>query len=198
MHDAGSAYIARVEFLEEEMGTKTDAPGKVLWTKEQIQRRVDELAAEISASFNGGNLLCLVVLRGGFFFAADLIRGLKGFDRIEIDFVRLSSYAGTSPGGEVKFRGQLPKVAGDNVLVIEDLTDTGATMHTLADALRASGAAQVKYAVLVDKTARRNREFHGDFVAFKIDRDDFLVGYGMDLNDNFRALPSICSVPAAK
>lgn len=173
----------------------SDALGeKVLWTQNQIQQRVSEMARDISATMGEGTLSCLVVLRGGFFFAADLIRQLTGFERIEVDFVRLSSYQGMVSSGAVKFRGTLPQVAGRNVLVIEDLLDTGLTLKVLSEALSASGARSVRYAVLVDKKARRQHTLVPDYVAFKLDTDDYLYGYGMDLDGGRRELPYIAAV----
>ena len=175
------------------MADKSDQPVfKPLFTEEQIQKRVSELAREISSTIGGGRLLCLVVLRGGFFFASDLIRQLTGFERVEIDFVRLASYAGMHSSGDVKFRGQLPQVAGSNVLVIEDLLDTGTTLSTLSEALRAGGAGSVRYAVLIDKGGRAGKGIEPDFVAFgKLGKDDYLIGYGMDYEGAYRDQRSI-------
>ncbi|NUQ36126.1 MAG: hypoxanthine phosphoribosyltransferase [Planctomycetaceae bacterium] len=176
------------------MGSNHAASFRTIYTADQIQKRVSDLAADISRTLGGGDLLCLVVLRGGIFFGADLIRQLKGFDRIDIDFVRLASYAGIKSSGDVKIRGHLPPVAGCNVLVIEDLIDTGHTLTVLHQALLGVGAQSVRYAVLVNKPHRRRKEFKADFVAFDLKEDAYLVGYGMDYENNYRALTHIAAV----
>ena|SRR5690606_41314280 len=102
-------------------------PYPVLFSAEAVQRRVAELAAQISADYAGKRLLCLVVLRGGFFFGADLVRQLKGVE-VELEFVKLASYTGRETSGRLLVSGPLPRVSGYDVLVIEDLVDTGLTL----------------------------------------------------------------------
>jgi hypoxanthine phosphoribosyltransferase len=164
-----------------------------VFSAEQIQQRVKALAARISADYAGKRLLCLVVLRGGFFFAADLIRNIEGV-HVELDFVRLQSYAGKQTRGDVRARQQLPRVAGYDVLVIEDLVDTGLTLAGLHEALKAQGPRSVRYAIVVDKKARREVPFECEYVAFDVADDEFLVGYGMDDSDKGRSLPYIGAV----
>jgi hypoxanthine phosphoribosyltransferase len=162
----------------------------VLFSAEQVQQRVTELAGQISKEFAGKRLLCLVVLRGGFFFAADLIRQLKGVE-IELEFIKLQSYVGKDTSGRVRAYSQMPKVAGYDVLVIEDLVDTGLTLANLHESLLAGGPHSVSYAIVVDKKARREIPFECEYVAFDIKDDKFLVGYGMDDNNAGRTLPYI-------
>lgn len=163
---------------------------KVLYTAAQIEKRVSELAARISRDYSGKTLLCLTVLKGGFFFAADLIRHLKGLEP-ELEFIKLQSYAGSRNQGHVEFRGQLPPVSGREVLVIEDLVDTGLTLASLDEALKAQGPRSLKYAVCVDKKAHRKIPFECEYVAFDLSKDCFLVGYGMDHDGKYRTLPEI-------
>ncbi len=163
---------------------------EILFDEAAIQKRVGELAAKISKDYQGKRLLCLVVLRGGFFFAGDLIRKLADVD-IELEFVKLQSYAGVSSSGRVNFRGQLPHVAGYDVLVIEDLVDTGLTLASLHETLLAQGPRSLKYAIAVDKKAKRKIPFECEYVAFDITDDAFLIGYGMDHENKFRTLPYI-------
>ena len=165
----------------------------IVFPTEQIQARIRELAARISADYAGRRLLCLVVLRGGFFFAADLIRQLEGVD-VQLDFVKLDSYAGQSSSGRLRFHGQLPRVSGYDVLVIEDLVDTGLTLANLHEALLAQGPRSLRYAIVVDKKARRKIPFECEYVCFDVDADKFLVGYGMDDEDKGRTLPYIGEV----
>lgn len=169
---------------------------RVVFTPGQIQERVRALAERISADYAGKRLLCLVVLRGGFFFAADLIRNIQGVE-VELDFVRLQSYAGRDSQGRVRTKGQLPRVSGYEVLVIEDLVDTGLTLADLHESLTAQGPRSLRYAIVVDKKARRKIPFECEYVAFDVTDDTFLVGYGMDDNDKGRNLPYIGATEAS-
>ncbi|MHC4840394.1 MAG: phosphoribosyltransferase [Planctomycetota bacterium] len=164
-------------------------PYESLFTQEQIQGRVDVLAKQISERFQGKTLLCLVVLRGGFFFGSDLIRAMDGVN-VELDFVKLESYAGNQQGS-LKIRGQVPRVSGYEVLVIEDLVDTGLTLSELHESLTAQGPRSLQYAVVVDKKAHRKVPFECEYVCFDMEGDKFLVGYGMDDNGKHRNLPYI-------
>lgn len=163
---------------------------RTVFSAAQIQQRVSEIAAQISADYAGKRLLCLVVLRGGFFFAADLIRQLQGV-QVELEFVRLQSYAGQTSHGRVRTRELLPRVAGYDVLVMEDLVDTGLTLSDLHESLKAQGPRSLRYAIVVDKKARRKIPFECEYVAFDVSEDQFLVGYGMDDDDKGRNLPYI-------
>lgn len=168
-------------------------PYPVVFSSEQIQSRVSELAARISADYAGRRLLCLVVLRGGFFFAADLIRQLKGVD-VELEFIKLKSYVGHTSSGQPRILGQLPRISGYEVLVIEDLVDTGLTLANLDEAIKAQGPRSLRYAIVVDKKARREIPFECEYVCFDVEADKFLVGYGMDDNNRGRTLPYIGEV----
>jgi hypoxanthine phosphoribosyltransferase len=169
------------------------ATSKVVFSQEQIAKRVDALATQIKKDYKGKRMLCLVVLRGGFFFASDLIRRIASLEP-ELDFVRLTSYVGAKSSGAPLFRGQLPKCSGYDVLVIEDLVDTGTTLSSLHEAIKAQGPRSLKYAVCVDKRARRKVKFDCDYVAFDFERDTFLLGYGMDIEGKYRTLPEIREV----
>lgn len=166
---------------------------RVVFTPGQIQERVRALAERISSDYARKRLLCLVVLRGGFFFAADLIRNIEGVD-LQVEFVKLKSYAGKNSSGRVSSREQLPRVAGYDVLVIEDLVDTGLTLASLHEAILAQGPRSLRYAIVVDKKARRKIPFECEYVAFDVPEDKFLVGYGMDDEDRGRCLPYIGEV----
>lgn len=169
-----------------------------VFSAEDIQTRVRELGARISAEMGGSNLLCLTVLRGGVFFAIDLMRAFdqERFDSIELDFVKLESYGGTKSRGSVKIKGSMPRVAGRNVLVIEDMIDSGRTLESLDDALKIAGAQSVRYAVLVDRTPGHPKcKVHPNYVAFPYEGDLFLYGYGLDIDGKYRTLRSIGGVP---
>ncbi len=165
---------------------------KEVFSKEQIIERVQTLAGEISAKFKGKTLLCVIVLRGGFFFGSDLIRAMKDV-HVEVDFVKLESYAGNCKGS-LKIRGQVPRVSGYDVLVIEDLVDTGLTLAELHESLSAQGPRSLQYAVVVDKKAHRKVQFDCEYVCFDTEGKKYLVGYGMDDNGKQRNLPYIGEV----
>ena len=168
-------------------------PYTVLFDAETVQQRVTELAAQISKDYAGERLLCLVVLRGGFFFGADLIRQIEGVE-IELEFVKVQSYTGRQTSGRIKTAGPLPRVSGYNVLVIEDLVDTGLTLAELHEGLLAQGPQSLRYAIAVDKKAHRKIQFECEYVCFDVDADAFLVGYGMDDQNRGRTLPYIGKV----
>lgn len=167
---------------------------RVLWDEQEVQRRVKELAADIGRTIDNKRLVCLVVLTGGFYFGADLTRLLAAYAELRIEFVRLRSYSGTETTGEIQQLGDFPDVDGEQVLVIEDLMDTGLTLAHLDKVLKLSGARSVKYAVLVDKPARRRSDFRPDFIGFHCDADAYLVGYGMDLQGAMRELGHIAAL----
>src|SRR5690606_22103358 len=107
------------------------------------------------------------------------------------DFLKLDSYAGQSSSGRLRFHGQLPRVSGYDVLVIEDLVDTGLTLANLHEALLAQGPRSLRYAIVVDKKARRKIPFECEYVCFDVDADKFFIGYGMDDEGKGRTLPYI-------
>lgn len=172
--------------------------GYIVYTEEAIQQKVSELAETVSEHLRGRELTCLVVLNGAFFFAADLIRQLRGFKNVEISFTRLQSYAGSKSSGNVTMHGGMPPVGGRHVLVIEDLMDTGLTLSFLRDGLRSAGAQSVTYVVLVDKKVRTTDALKPDFVGFELETEDFLFGYGMDHEGRYRELPYIAAFDLAQ
>lgn len=177
-------------------GANPTAKLRVLWNEQEVQRRVSEMAEEIGRTLHGERLVCLVVLSGGFYFAADLTRRLSHHSGLSIEFIRLKSYVGRESTGQVELLGILPDVDNQHVLVLEDLMDTGLTLAHLNKMLKLAGAKSVKYAILVDKPVRRKHEFTPDFIGFHCDADAYLVGCGMDLRGAMRELPYIAAVEA--
>jgi hypoxanthine phosphoribosyltransferase len=168
-----------------------DVEMEILFPREAVDRRVRELAGEISRDFAGRELLVVGVLKGAFVFMADLVRAMSV--PCCVDFVRLASYgAGSVSSGEVRITMDLEMpVAGRDVLVVEDIVDTGLTLCRLSEALRERGPASLKVCVFLDKTARRRVPFAADYVGFTIP-DRFVVGYGLDWNEKYRFLPDVC------
>jgi hypoxanthine phosphoribosyltransferase len=160
-----------------------------LIARAQIDARIVELAAQINGDYAGRDLVVIVVLKGAMPFAADLIRALEG--PLHVDFVRAKSYAGTDTTGEVRL-SLLPEfaLAARDVLVVEDILDTGHTATALLDRLGAQGPASLRLCTLLDKPARRRVPIAAHYAGFTID-DHFVVGYGLDLDERYRELPAI-------
>lgn len=156
----------------------------------RLAARVTELGAQISGDYAGQELVLMVVLGGAFVFAADLCRQITIDCRI--DFLRVASYgAGTESAGTIRLV-QPPShpVAGRNILLVDDIVDTGLTMEWLRRYFRGQGAASVRLCALVDKRERRRSGFEPDYVGFALDQG-FLVGYGLDFAERYRNLPAI-------
>jgi hypoxanthine phosphoribosyltransferase len=161
----------------------------LLIDKETIRSRIDELAKQIRKDHGDGTLSVLCVLNGAFVFAADLIRAYEG--PCEITFVKLSSYQGTESTGTVKMAEKIPcNITGRDVLIVEDIVDTGLTMDYLLKIVKAQNPRSVKVATCFDKPSRRKINVPVDYVAFEIE-DKFIVGYGLDYDGLYRNLPSI-------
>jgi len=165
-------------------------PGEVLLSAEVIQRRVETLAEEISRDYRDKPLLIVGVLKGSFIFLADLVRAMT--IPVRIDFLGASSYGnGTASSAEVKvFKDLNEPVAGQDLLLVEDIVDSGRTTEVLLRLLQVRNPASIKLCTFLDKPARRVREAHVDYRGFGID-DIFVVGYGMDAGESYRNLPDI-------
>ena len=164
-------------------------PSSVLITAESIQARVTELATQIRADYPD-NVHIIAVLKGAFIFMSDLIRHMDG--SVSIDFMALSSYAkGTTTSGEVRLLKDLDTALdGKDVLIVEDIVDTGLTLTYLQDVLRARNPRVLRTACLLSKPSRRKVEVKVEYVGFTIE-DHFVVGYGLDYAEQYRNLPYI-------
>ncbi len=161
-----------------------------LFRRDEIEATVKRLAAEIRGDYYGKYPLLIGVLKGSFMFMADLIR-LLDFP-LEVEFIRLSSYGrGRQTSGRIKVvQGPRSEVKGREVLVIEDIVDTGLTTSFLLDYLRKKKPASLKLCALTDKPSRRRIPVTIDYLGFTVP-DKFLVGYGLDWDERFRNLPDI-------
>ena len=161
-----------------------------LISQEELQKRIRELAREISRDYQGRDLLLIGVLKGSFMFLADLLRELDY--SVAIDFMGTSSYgASTQSSGEVRITKDLEQsVAGRDVLLVEDIVDTGLTLRYLVDTLRARQPASLKVCALLDKPARRRVRISLDYYGFIIP-NAFVVGYGLDYQEKYRGLPYV-------
>jgi len=171
---------------------------KLLYKEDEVQHMVMTMAVSIRNSFqiSGRPMpVLLVVLKGAAMFAMDLFKCLPS--ETEIEFIKVSSYEGTEQG-EFKFEYKPDKEAfkGKDVLIVEDIVDTGATVKNIQEWLtKETEADNVYVATLLDKTeARVHKDVHIHFSGFGVNKDDFVLGYGLDLNGKFRNLPFICTV----
>jgi len=166
---------------------------KVLFTRDEIQRVVNRLALEIRSDYQGKQLLVIGILKGSFVFMADIIRQLAL--PVEVEFVRLSSYgAGKETSGEVRMvQGLETAIEGRDVLVVEDIVDTGLSISLLLNYLREKRPASLKLCSLADKPSRRKVPVTIDYLGFTVP-DKFIVGYGIDFDEKFRYLPDICFI----
>jgi hypoxanthine phosphoribosyltransferase len=163
---------------------------KVLITREEIAKKVAELATELRKDYLGKDPLLIGILKGSFVFMSDLVRAMN--IPVEIDFVRLASYgAGKESSGKIKLVKDVETPIKDrHVLVIEDIIDRGLTVQFLLDYLSFRKPASLKLCALFDKRARRRVEVPIDYVGFTIP-DAFVIGYGLDLGEKFRYLPDL-------
>jgi hypoxanthine phosphoribosyltransferase len=167
---------------------------QVLLPADQIQRRVGELARQIAVDYNGQPVTIVGVLTGCLMFLADLVRQLDL--PLRIDFIQTSSYRGaTTTAGELVIHpGLAPDVRGRHVLLLDDILDTGKTLGHLRCHLTGLGAASLRIGVLLRKRDRQVVEIEPDYCGFEIP-DAFVVGYGLDFNDEYRHLPYIAVLP---
>ena len=166
-------------------------PLRILLSSEQIQTRIKELGAQIDADYPSGALTLVCILKGAFVFLADLSRAIQR--ETVIEFMGISSYGkGKTSSGEVKVTKDLDNsVEGANVLIVEDIVDSGVTLSYLTQVLRQRKPQSVRIAALLDKPERRLRPVHVSYVGFQIP-DEFVVGYGLDYAEKYRNLDSIC------
>lgn len=162
-----------------------------LFTGEQIESVVDRLAADITAVYQDKNPIIVGILKGVFIFMADLVRRLDF--PLEVEFIRLSSYGnGQQTTGRVKVvQGLSCSVKDRHVLVVEDIIDTGITISFLMDYLENGKPASLNLCALLDKPSRRRKQVKTGYLGFEVP-DKFLVGYGLDYNEQYRNLPDIC------
>lgn len=166
---------------------------EVLLTEEEIELRVKELGKEITKDYEGKELLVVGILKGAVIFMAELCKNIDL--PIMIDFMAVSSYGNSSIStGEVKINKDLDfSVEGKDVLIVEDIIDTGFTLAYLTDNLRKRGANSVRIVTLLDKPDRRNVEVKVDYLGFSIP-DEFIVGYGLDYSELYRNLPYVAAL----
>lgn len=161
----------------------------VLIPEEDVRARIREIADEISEKYKGREVIFIGILNGSVFFLTALAQDMS--IPIEIDFMAASSYVGTDSTGKVLITKDLARsIEGKHILIIEDIVDTGQTLHLLKEMLEKRHPASLDIVTLLDKPERRKVEFEADIIGFSIP-DRFVVGWGMDYNQKYRELPYI-------
>jgi len=174
---------------------------RVLWGEEELRRRIRELGATITADYRGmlgeagreRPLLAVGLLRGAAIFLADLVRAIDL--PLEYDFITVCSYGDAASPGELRLLRDLEEeVAGRDLLLVEDIVDTGRTLKFIQEILHARGARSLKTCCLIDKVARREVEVELDYIGFRLEEEAFVVGYGLDYAGLYRNLPYIAAL----
>ena len=163
---------------------------KVLISKEQIENRVKELAKQIRKDYKEKSITAICLLKGSLFFTADLTREIG--EKIYLEFMQLSSYEGENTTGTIKLKKDIDfsEIKGKDVLIIEDIVDTGITLNYTLEHIKKAGANSVKVCTLLNKPSRRKIKVPIDYVGFEIE-NQFVLGYGMDYDQLYRNLPYI-------
>ena len=163
---------------------------RILFSEEQLRGRVREVAKEVDKLYEGKRPLCVGILKGGIIFYSDFVRHLTV--PVELDFMAVSSYgSGTVSSGKLNIKKDLDRdVNGRDVILIEDIIDSGFTLANLKALLSERGAKSVLIVTLLDKRARREYDIKPDFNCFEIE-NEFVVGYGLDYDERYRSLPYV-------
>lgn len=164
--------------------------GTVLISKEQLQGKIREIGEKISRDYEGEELVLIGVLKGGFVFLADLMREIS--NPLELDFISVSSYgASTKTSGVVRMIKDVDiDVKDKNILIVEDIVDTGLTLKYIKELFEARGPKSVRVCTALDKPSRRRVELVPEYCGFEIP-DEFVVGYGLDYNNKYRNIPDV-------
>ncbi len=168
-----------------------DVIERVLISKEELDRQVEQLGSRISKDYEGKELVIIGVLKGGFIFLADLARKIT--IPVDLDFISVSSYGDSSKSsGVVKIIKDVDiNISGKHVLIVEDIIDTGLTLNHLVELLKTRGPLSVKICAALDKPSRRKAEVHVEYKGIEIP-DEFVIGYGLDYVGKYRNLPEVC------
>ncbi len=162
---------------------------RVLLSESAISSRLDELAREIDARYAGGEILAVGILKGSVFFLTDLLKRLRS--PVALDFLQVRTYSGTSSTGNFQVvRDLSTDIEGKDVLLFEDVVDTGLTLRRLLELLASRRPRSLRIAALLKKDLPENRDIPVDFLGFTIG-PEFVVGYGLDLDERYRNLPYV-------
>ena len=162
---------------------------KVLIEEEKLQKRIAEMAEQIYNDYNGKEVTFICILKGSIFFTVELAKRMKS--NVNFEFIRVSSYHGQNSTGVIELKVDLQgDISGQDVIVIEDIVDTGRTLSYLKEYLKSKNPNSIRICSLLDKKERRVVEMEADYVGFDIP-DKFVVGYGLDVDEKYRNLPYI-------
>ncbi|MDD6348830.1 hypoxanthine phosphoribosyltransferase [Intestinibaculum porci] len=162
---------------------------EILFTHDQIVKRCEDIGTQISEEYKGKNVILVGLLKGSIPFFAELAQHIS-LD-VEFDFMAVSSYEGTESTGNVLVKKDISNdITGKDIIIVEDILDTGKTLHTVRAMLMEKGAASVEIATLLNKQERRVYPIQAKYVGFEIP-NAFVIGYGMDYNENYRNLPYV-------
>lgn len=162
---------------------------KVLIEEEKIQKRVEEIAKEIEKDYEGKNITLICILKGSTFFTVDLARKIN--KNVKIEFIQVSSYGSNTISFNIELKLDLKEsIEGKDVIIVEDIIDTGRTLSYLIEHLKTRNPNSLKLCTLLDKPERRNYDVKVDYVGFEIP-DKFVVGYGLDYDEKYRNLPYV-------
>ena len=176
--------------MNEQRKTYADLKDELLITRDQIAVRVKEMGAEITRDFEGKDLTVICILKGAVVFFVDLIREIDL--PMTMDFMAISSYgSATKSSGVVQITRDLQRdISGRDIIIVEDILDSGNTLYFLTEYLKTKGAASVTIATLLDKPASREKPITADYAGFEVP-DEFVVGYGLDYCQQYRNMPYI-------
>lgn len=164
---------------------------RILLTREEVEARTEQIARQIGEEFRGEPILMVCILRGAVLFFSDLVRKIDG--DVRFDFMVVSSYgAGSQSSGNVRIVKDLAQpIEGLNVVIVEDIIDSGNTLSALKKMLALRKPKSLRICAMLDKPERRETELEGDYIGFEVP-NEFVVGYGLDYNEKYRNLPDVC------
>ena len=161
----------------------------VLINETRIEKRLDEMAKQIDKDYEGKEIILVGILKGSVVFMVELAKRLK--TKVQFEFIEVSSYEGTESTGKIKIKKDLQSdIEGKDVLIVEDIIDTGNTLSYLKEYFQEKNPNSLKIVTLLSKPSRRIKELDVEYIGFKIE-DKFVIGYGLDYNQNYRNLPYI-------
>lgn len=161
----------------------------VLVNKAKLEKRIEELAKQIEKEYEGKEIVLVGILKGSVMFMAELAKNIKR--SVEIDFMDVSSYKGTESTGKIKINKDIRNsIEGKDVIIVEDIIDTGRTLTYVLEYLKQKNPNSIKIATMLSKPSRRVMELNVDYIGFSVE-DKFVVGYGLDYNEKYRNLPYI-------
>ena len=164
---------------------------EILFSESIIQNKIYYLGKQISKDYYHDDLILICVLKGSYMFFSDLIKHIKIRNEPLIDFIQLSSYSGTESTGQIKIKKDVDiEISGKDVLIIEDIVDTGLTMNYLINHFNKRNCKTVKVCSLLQKPSKMKSDVYVDYAGFLIE-DDFVIGFGLDYNEKYRTLPEI-------